>query len=114
MARTPDHLLEKYGRQGPRYTSYPAVPHWHDQVGARDVAHALNELGRRPAPATAGASASSGTAATAAAAPGQPTFASDAEIYVHIPFCARLCTFCGCHTFITRKEEPVELFLEAI
>lgn len=90
--RVADELLAKYGRHGPRYTSYPPVPAWHEGVGARELAAELATLGGAP-PAAGEA---------------------DAEIYVHVPFCARLCTFCGCHTFITRAQEPLERWFAAL
>lgn len=90
--RVADELLAKYGRNGPRYTSYPPVPSWSDAVGPRELAAELATLGR------------------ARAADGR----ADAEIYVHLPFCAQLCTFCGCHTFITRKREQVERYLATL
>jgi len=92
-------LLDKYGRNGPRYTSYPPAPLWHERVGAAELAAQLGRLG-------AGTVAGGETRAA--------DFDSDAELYVHIPFCARLCTFCGCHTFITTKQSPVDLFLATI
>jgi len=92
MSTVPLHLLEKYGTNGPRYTSYPTVPHWTEEVGARPFASALRGLGEDLA---AGAS-------------------PDVEIYVHVPFCSRWCTFCGCTVQITRKQEPVEQYLSAI
>jgi oxygen-independent coproporphyrinogen-3 oxidase len=99
MTQVADTLLQKYGRNGPRYTSYPPAPLWHDRVGAKDLAGHLAQLG-------AGTLTGGETRAA--------DFDADAEIYVHVPFCARLCTFCGCHTFITMKHEPVALFLETI
>jgi len=97
--RVADALLDKYGRNGPRYTSYPPAPLWHDKIGASDLAAKIGELG-------AGTLTGGETRAA--------DFDADAEIYVHVPFCERLCTFCGCHTFITKKHEPVDLFLETI
>jgi oxygen-independent coproporphyrinogen-3 oxidase len=72
-------LLAKYDVAVPRYTSYPAVPHW------RDV----------PEPPTWFA------ALDAAIAPD----ASSLAVYVHLPFCETLCTFCGCNTVITRNHD---------
>jgi oxygen-independent coproporphyrinogen-3 oxidase len=98
-AATAQPLLDKYGRNGPRYTSYPPAPLWHERVGAAELALQIGRLG-------AGTVAGGETRAA--------DFDSDAELYVHIPFCARLCTFCGCHTFITTKQSPVDLFLATI
>jgi oxygen-independent coproporphyrinogen-3 oxidase len=82
-----DALLDRYGGHGPRYTSYPTVPHWTDEVGPPQYRRTLAELG--------------GTDQAA-------------ELYVHVPFCARPCSFCGCHMFITRKDEPVERYLTTL
>jgi oxygen-independent coproporphyrinogen-3 oxidase len=95
--RIDDALLAKYGKSGPRYTSYPPAPLWHEGVGASDLVRALGTMGARHRVDRR-----------------MTVDAADAEIYVHIPFCAQLCTFCGCHTFITKKQEPVEQFLGAI
>jgi oxygen-independent coproporphyrinogen-3 oxidase len=99
VTRVADALLDKYGRNGPRYTSYPPAPLWHERVGAADLAAKIAELG-------AGTLAGGETRAA--------DFDSDAEIYIHVPFCERLCTFCGCHTFITKKQAPVDLFLATL
>jgi len=72
-------LLEKYDVPVPRYTSYPAVPNWQ----------------QAPSPAQ-------WFAAIDAAL--QPADASLA-VYVHLPFCETLCTFCGCNTVITRNHD---------
>ncbi len=75
-------LLSKYDVPGPRYTSYPTVPYWErtptEAQWIEHVSRALDE-------------------ATAAA--------RGAGIYIHIPFCESLCTYCGCNTRITRKHE---------
>lgn len=82
-------LLEKYDVPVPRYTSYPTVPQW-----------------SRP-PSTAEWLASLDRAATAPEAA--------LALYVHLPFCESLCSFCGCNNVITRdhrREAPyVDLVL---
>lgn len=72
-------LLRKYDVPVPRYTSYPAVPHWQDVPESRAWFLALEDALR---PATA-----------------------SLAVYVHLPFCETLCTFCGCNTVITRHHE---------
>jgi oxygen-independent coproporphyrinogen-3 oxidase len=72
-------LLEKYDVPVPRYTSYPAVPNWQETPPPDMWFAALNDA------------LSSGAATLA--------------VYVHLPFCETLCTFCGCNTVITRNHE---------
>jgi oxygen-independent coproporphyrinogen III oxidase len=71
-------LLEKYDQPVPRYTSYPTVPYWSDSPTEAEWLAALKE-GFAPAPATW-------------------------SLYLHIPFCETLCTFCGCNTTITKDH----------
>lgn len=72
-------LLEKYDVPVPRYTSYPAVPHWQGTPSPDAWTDAV----------------------TAALTPESASLA----VYVHLPFCEVLCTFCGCNTVITRNHE---------
>lgn len=84
-------LIDKYNIPGPRYTSYPTVPFWDEstfspQKWEKTVVKAFQE--------------------------------SNAEegisIYIHLPFCEALCTFCACHKRIT-KQHSVEIpYLESI
>lgn len=76
-------LLKKYDVPVPRYTSYPTVPQWHDTPSFDEWAMSL---------------------AQAAAAP-----SASLSMYVHLPFCESLCSFCGCNNVITRdhgREAP--------
>ena len=75
-------LLRKYDVPGPRYTSYPTVPYWTGQPTSEGWLNSLTE----PPAADRGAPAG-------------------AAIYVHVPFCESLCTYCGCNTRITRNHE---------
>jgi len=81
-----DSLLVKYSGAVPRYTSYPTAPHFHDGIGCDIYAQWLQTLG-----------------------PGQ-----DLSLYIHIPYCDRLCWFCACHTKHTLKYEPITLYLESL
>lgn len=79
---TPE-LLAKYDTPVPRYTSYPTALHMHAGIGADAYAKWL------------------------AAVP----FATPLSLYLHIPFCDTLCWFCGCHTKIVARYEPVAEYL---
>lgn len=70
----------------PRYTSYPTAPIFSSAVGAAFQEDAL----RRIDPARA------------------------VSVYVHIPFCERLCWFCACHTQGTKTLAPVEAYVESL
>ena len=74
-------LLRKYPLSGPRYTSYPTVPSWTTSPSAEQWLTGLVDTLR-------GSTRAQG---------------SGLSLYVHIPFCESLCTFCGCNTRITRN-----------
>lgn len=82
-------LLAKYDIPAPRYTSYPTVPYWTDNPTPEQW---LEEIRR--------------------------TFAKDPNtawsMYIHIPFCESLCTFCGCNTFITRNHDNETSYTKAL
>ncbi|MEQ1894238.1 MAG: oxygen-independent coproporphyrinogen III oxidase, partial [Planctomycetota bacterium] len=77
----------RFAGAGPRYTSYPTVPAWSESFGPREA----------------------GAALARAAASDEPL-----SLYVHLPFCARLCLFCGCTVEITKKPERVQRYLAAL
>jgi oxygen-independent coproporphyrinogen-3 oxidase len=86
MLKRDHRLLAKYDRPVPRYTSYPTAPHFHRGIGAEDYGGWLGAL-------DSGATLS---------------------IYQHIPYCDSLCWFCGCHTKIVRRYEPIAAYVEAL
>ena len=79
-------LAEHLSSAVPRYTSYPTAPHFHQGIGEEDARLWLKEL-----PADEGVS-----------------------VYLHIPFCDRLCWFCGCHTKQINRYEPIAHYLKMI
>lgn len=74
-------LLKKYNVPGPRYTSYPTVPYWESTPTAVDWVKSVRLALREGAEQGIGAA-----------------------LYIHIPFCQSLCTYCGCNTRITRNH----------
>jgi oxygen-independent coproporphyrinogen-3 oxidase len=84
-------LLKKYNVPGPRYTSYPTVPYW-----------AVN-----PTPEqwleSVGAALKVGEKDGIGAA-----------LYIHIPFCQSLCTYCGCNTRITRNRAVGQPYVDTV
>jgi oxygen-independent coproporphyrinogen-3 oxidase len=70
----------------PRYTSYPTAPHFHSGLGGETARQWISTL-----PAD-----------------------KPVSLYLHIPFCDRLCWFCACHTKQTLRYEPVSAYLEVL
>jgi len=79
-------LVEKYDRPGPRYTSYPTAPQFH-QAFAVDDYHA------------------------AALASNQAAEPKALSLYIHIPFCKSLCYYCACNKIITQKTHRAVEYL---
>ncbi len=85
------NLIQKYNIPGPRYTSYPTVPFW-DKEGIslanweKSVVKSFNE-------------------------------SNDTEgisLYIHLPFCESLCTFCACHKRITKRHSVEEPYITTV
>jgi oxygen-independent coproporphyrinogen-3 oxidase len=70
----------------PRYTSYPTAPHFSAAVGPDTYADWLEAL------------------------PGDATL----SLYLHVPFCAELCHYCGCNTKVVRRRGPVEAYADLL
>ncbi|WP_242094614.1 oxygen-independent coproporphyrinogen III oxidase [Aestuariivivens sediminicola] len=84
-------LVNKYNVAGPRYTSYPTVPYWDSNT------YSLDKWKRSLITAFNESNAKEGV-----------------SLYIHLPFCESLCTFCGCHKRIT-KQHSVELpYIDAV
>jgi len=84
-------LIQKYNVPGPRYTSYPTVPYWDlDTFDAskwkQTYLQSFNE-----------SNTSEGI-----------------SLYIHLPFCESLCTFCGCHKRITKRHEVESPYITAV
>ena len=84
-------LIQKYNIAGPRYTSYPTVPYWDKQgISIKDWK------------------------STAKKAFDESNLTEGISIYIHLPFCENLCTFCGCHKRITKQHSVEEPYLETV
>lgn len=78
------HLVEKYQKPGPRYTSYPSALYFSEAVDPGPVLE-YSRANKDPI-----------------------------SLYLHIPFCEKLCWFCGCHTFITRNQDRADAYLDLL
>jgi len=92
-------LFKKYDVPAPRYTSYPTVPYWSESPTSEFWIEELRRAFEAPA-----------------IDPHDGQTEMSWSMYVHIPYCETLCTFCGCNTSITKdhgREEPyVRLVLQ--
>jgi oxygen-independent coproporphyrinogen-3 oxidase len=81
-------LLKKYNIPAPRYTSYPTVPFW--QKAPVTEEEWINNF--------------------------QATFAKDQSIslYIHLPYCESMCTFCGCNKRITKQHSVEEPYIRTL
>ena len=81
-------LIEKYDRPAPRYTSYPTAPYWQDD--AFDQASWREQLTR------------------------VYNTSPDSSLYIHLPFCEKLCTYCGCNKRITTNHGVEDPYITAL
>lgn len=88
-SKTPDaDLLSRYdGLRIPRYTSYPTAPHFTDAVNADVYRGWLADVD--PA-------------------------AHAGSLYLHVPFCQQMCWYCGCHTKIVARYEPIAEYVDIL
>lgn len=83
-------LIRKYNVPGPRYTSYPTVPYW-DEAGIE-----LEDW------------------ESTLISSFVESYQEGISLYIHLPFCESLCTFCGCHKRITKRHEVEEPYIETL
>lgn len=84
-------LIQKYNIPGPRYTSYPTVPYWDASSFSKEkwiktFKKSLNES----------------------------NVSEGVSLYIHLPFCENLCTFCACHKHITKRHEVEEDYIDTV
>ncbi|MFN3852636.1 MAG: oxygen-independent coproporphyrinogen III oxidase [Spirosomataceae bacterium] len=84
-------LIDKYNVAGPRYTSYPTVPFWDDSTYSESAwTSSLKQTFR------------------------QTNSEKGISLYIHLPFCESLCTFCACHKRITKNHSVEETYIDAV
>lgn len=77
------NLIQKYNQSGPRYTSYPTALEFNEGYNDDDFKIAAERYPNKPL-----------------------------SLYVHIPFCHKLCYFCACNKIITRHQHKVDIYLD--
>ena len=82
-------LLKKYNVPAPRYTSYPTVPFWKDEINVADWEVNFQEQFRRQNK-------------------------EGISLYIHLPFCESLCTYCGCNKKITTNHSVETRYIDAV
>jgi len=86
-----EELIAKYHVPAPRYTSYPTVPYWDNEFQGietwkESVRFSYDESNTK----------------------------DGISLYVHLPFCESLCTYCGCNTRITRNHKVEEPYIQTV
>lgn len=86
-----ESLISKYNVPVPRYTSYPTVPFWEDNAPKSDnwlsvVKKTFDESNEK----------------------------QGMSIYIHLPYCDSLCTYCACNTRITKNHKVEESYIDAL
>ncbi|WP_233117045.1 oxygen-independent coproporphyrinogen III oxidase [Aggregatibacter actinomycetemcomitans] len=76
-------LIQKYNQSGPRYTSYPTALEFSENYTNDDFTAAAQRYPEHPL-----------------------------SLYVHIPFCHKLCYFCACNKLITRHQHKADIYLD--
>jgi oxygen-independent coproporphyrinogen-3 oxidase len=78
-------VLDKYNYSGPRYTSYPTAVEFHEGFTVAELDIAYAQYPQRPL-----------------------------SLYIHIPFCHKLCYYCGCNKVITRHQHKADDYLDVL
>ncbi|MFD0963807.1 oxygen-independent coproporphyrinogen III oxidase [Pseudofulvibacter geojedonensis] len=84
-------LIQKYNIPGPRYTSYPTVPFWNEKDfrtinWVQSYQKSFSESNQK----------------------------EGISLYIHLPFCESLCTFCACHKHITKRHEVEDSYIDTV
>ena len=84
-------LVQKYNVPGPRYTSYPTVPYWEEDSFTADL-----------------------WKKTLIQSFDESNESEGISLYIHLPFCESLCTFCGCNKRITKRHDVEHPYINAV
>ncbi len=84
-------LVQKYNIPGPRYTSYPTVPYWNMETFS----------GKR-------------WKSTLQQSFNESNITEGISLYIHLPFCESMCTFCGCHKRITKRHDVESPYIKSV
>lgn len=84
-------LVQKYNIPGPRYTSYPTVPYWNMETFSgkqwkSTLQQSFDESNEK----------------------------EGISLYIHLPFCESMCTFCGCHKRITKRHDIESPYIRSV
>ncbi|MBD1259735.1 oxygen-independent coproporphyrinogen III oxidase [Maribacter polysiphoniae] len=84
-------LIQKYNIPGPRYTSYPTVPYWNQDTFSGEewkstLKKSFDESNEK----------------------------EGISLYIHLPYCESLCTFCGCHKRITKRHDVESPYINSV
>uniref|UniRef100_UPI0032176C12 oxygen-independent coproporphyrinogen III oxidase n=1 Tax=uncultured Draconibacterium sp. TaxID=1573823 RepID=UPI0032176C12 len=86
--KIPQHLINKYNTPVPRYTSYPPANFFSNEFSSDDYVEWLKLSNDEPT--------------------------QNISIYIHIPFCPKICYFCGCNTHLTRDKNKMRKYVDAL
>lgn len=86
--KIPENLIQKYNIPVPRYTSYPPANFFHENFGPEQYVKAIEQSNSE--------------------------WPENISLYIHIPFCSKMCYFCGCNTQYTRDKAKMGRYVEAV
>ncbi len=86
-----ENLIDKYNVAGPRYTSYPTVPFWDlENFDTEKWQNGILSFGKKE------------------------IMGNGLSLYIHLPYCESLCTFCACHKRITKNHDVETSYIDAL
>ncbi len=86
--KIPESLIQKYNVPVPRYTSYPPANFFYEEFKAADYIKAVETSNNE--------------------------WPENISLYIHIPYCSKMCHFCGCNTQFTRDKEKMRRYTQAV